>query len=793
MTPETRTFRHLARRRWPLFAVCGSLALASMMGLLQSGPAGSQPPIRTDGRVIDHLYFEGLKTVDSAYLLTVVRIPPGSVWNRDEIAAAAARLAETGKFEGNPYAEPREEDGKLALVFVVKERPFVIEISITGNKKFSTNDLLKEVELSVGSPISEFLINQTKQQIERKYKEAGYYHVAVDVDGAALRNEQRVLIRIAEGPRVKVRHIIFEGNASFTPSRLREQIETTTYIWLFRTGAFDDETAKRDVAALKKFYMDRGFLNAQVGYRIHIADNQENLTLTFQIEEGLEHFIRSIKYVGNNVFNDDKIASIMSRTYQGAPIDADILKADREKLTSAYGEQGYVYSEVTTTHVFSNEEGFVDLTVDVIEKAQYRFGRIDIRGNRRTKDKVVRRELRFYPEQLYNTVAAKEAEGRLVETRLFSEATITPQGDMPAVRDALVEVSEADTTSILFGVGVTSNNGVIGSISIENRNFDIFDWPRTTAELFKGRAFKGAGQTMKLQLEPGTELNRARIDFREPYLLDQDIGLGLGAYIFERSRDDYNEQRIGFYASLDKRFREGLLKGWAVEGATRFERIDISDVDWLAANDIKDVKGDSWLTSLKPSIVHDTTDSSFMPSKGYRFKVSYEQAGALGGDYTFGKLIAEHQHYFTLHKDIFDRKHIFQVGASAGQIFGDAPVFEKFYAGGIGSIRGFEFRGISPRDGVYNDAVGGDFMLLTNAEYSFPLMGKVLRGVMFSDMGTVRDSVGLSTWRSSVGVGARLYIKYFGPIPLAFDLAWPVSKDDQDDTQVFSFSFGTTF
>src|SRR5262249_23201663 len=146
-------------------------------------------------------------------------------------------------------------------------------------------------------------------------------------------------------------------------------------------------------------------------------------------------------------------------------------------------------------------------------KEQYRFGRIQIRGNRRTKDKVVRRELRFYPEELYNSVATKEAEQKLVETRLFSEATITPQGDLPGVRDALVDVTEADTTNILFGVGVTSNNGLVGSVSVENRNFDLFDWPRTAGEFFKGKAFKGAGQTLRLQFEPGTQLTRGRIDF----------------------------------------------------------------------------------------------------------------------------------------------------------------------------------------------------------------------------------------------------------------------------------------
>ncbi len=771
----------------------GVAVLCATTGVFQPRPdLVASPPVSPDGRVIDEVRFEGNRVSDSAYLQTVVRIAPGATWKREEIATACARLAETGKFEGSPVAEPREEGGKLIAVFVVVERPFITSIDFVGNKKFKTSELLKEIELSTGSPISEYLVQQARQVIERKYKEAGFAHVTVEADREVLQSEQRALFRITEGPRIKVRKIIFEGANAFGQRKLNGLIETSTYIWLLRTGAFDDETAQRDVAALKKFYSDRGFLNAQVGYRVELAENQSDLTLIFQIEEGIQHIIKDITFAGNTVFSNDQIAALMKASI-GRPIDADELKTDRETLTNEYGRIGYIYTDVQTNYVFDELDGFVNLKLSLVEKAQYRFGRIQIRGNRRTKDKVVRRELRFFPEELYNSVAAKEAEGRLVETRLFSEATITPQGEMPGVRDALIDVAEAETTEIRFGVGVTTNNGLTGSISLENRNFDLFDWPRNSAEMFKGKAFKGAGQTMRILIEPGTEVNRGRIDFREPFLLDKDLGFGTGFYVFQRDRREYDEERVGFYTSLDKRFREGVFKGWAVEGSPRFEYIDISGVKFLSADDIQKAQGSSWLTSLKGTLVHDRTDSTWLPSKGDKLKVSYEQAGVFGGDWVFGKAIGEYEKYFTLHKDSFDRKHILQFGASVGQIFGDSPVFERFYAGGIGSIRGFEFRGISPRDGIRNDRVGGEFMFLANAEYSFPVVGKVVRGVTFLDMGTVEDDFGINSWRAAFGVGARVYIKYFGPIPLSFDLAFPIAKDREDDEQVFSFSFGTTF
>ena len=788
------TLPYIDRRIGVVVLAATFIGLASTMGLRQDGPDAGQPagPVDAEGRIIDRVEFEGLAAVDRVYLLGVTKIKAGMVWRQDEIAEACRRLEETRKFEGTPYAEPRERDGQLVAVFVVRERPFIAAIDVVGNKAFKTSDLLSEIELEVGSPVSDFLIRQARQQIEDKYRDAGYAYATVEIDLAILEQQRRVVLTISEGPRVKVKRIVFEGNAAFGDRRLKRLIETSTYLWIFRTGAFDSETAQRDAAAIKSFYVDRGYLNAQVGHRIDFGEKESDLTLTFQIEEGLEHIIKSVAFAGNSVFDDARLLS-MTASHVGSVIDADVLKNDREKIQVAYGRLGYIYATVQATHVFDEEDGFVHLTFQINEGEQYRFGRIVIRGNQHTQDKVIRRELRFLPEGLYDTEATKTAERRLVDTRLFSEATITPQGNFPGVRDALVHVEEASTTTILFGAGITSNSGVVGSISIEQRNFDLFDWPRTSKEFFKGRSFRGAGQTMRVSLEPGTELTRGRIEFREPYLFDKELGFAVGIYAFQRGRDEYDESRVGFTTSIDKRWRGGVLDGWAGEVALRFENIRLSDIEPFTAEDIEDDDGNTFLTSVKGTLIRDKTDSRWLPSEGDRLKFSIEQAGALGGDEAFTKAIATYDRYWTLRTDTFGRKHIFQLGATAGHIFGDAPVFERFYGGGIGSVRGFEFRGISPRDGLRDDSIGGDFELLANAQYSFPLVGTTVRGVTFLDMGTIEEEFEITNWRASVGFGVRIQIKLFGPIPLAFDIAAPISSDGDDDTQVFNFSFGTTF
>ncbi len=790
-------FSHRLHQRGPAalapviaLAIAALWAAAGMMQSPETQPAASAEPVR-QGQIIRRIDFVGIKYVADGYARSIIKSQVGETFNPVVVEEDVNRLIKTNKFD-SARAEPTVENGELVLVFRCVERPFVEAVEFNGNRKFKTKDLLPEVELAPGSPISEFSIRQAVENIERKYKEAGYYYIKVDVNRTRLTNDRVVEFQITEGPRVKVKKIRFTGNNSFTPRQLKPHIETKTYIWIFRTGEFDADRADRDCASLQRFYKDQGFLDARVGYKLDFTSDTD-LTVIYEIDEGVRYAIKSITLKGNTVFPTDELLNLM-KLKPGDYFLAEKLQNDLKSITDKYGENGYIYADVRSEWVYATEEGLVDLTININEEQQYRFGRIVIRGNSDTKDKVVRRELRFFPEELYNTVATREAQNRLVETRLFKTAVITPVGDQPHVRDALVKVEEAEANTILFGVGVTSNSGLVGSVTLENRNFDIADWPRNATELFKGRAFRGAGQTLRIQLEPGTQLMRGRIDFREPYLFDQDLGFSTSVYVFQRDREDWDERRIGFFFAFDKRFREGRLKNWAVEAAFKFENVKISDVHWEDPAQIRDADGTSWLNSIKGTIVRDTTDSRFLPTRGNRSSFSYEQFGALGGDWFFGRFTADTAQHFTLLTDSSNRKHVLSLGGTLGQIFGDAPVFEKYFGGGIGSIRGFEFRRVAPMARFISEKrVGGDFELLTNAEYSFPVWEETLRGVTFLDMGTIEENTEISQWRAAIGVGMRVYLKPFGPIPLAFDFAIPLSKGPDDDTQVFSFSFGTTF
>lgn len=771
----------------------GRLAVCALALFAATGVSAQERP--ADGMVIRRVDVRGLEAISEGFIRRVLKTRVGQNYREAQVQDDVRELLRTRKFL-NVIADASIEEGQAVVVFTVQEKPTVRSVEIEGNKRFTEDELFKELAFSAGSVLDRFEVNRGRENIERKYREKGYYYAAVQVDEEMLRLEDRVVYKVTEGPRVKVRKIVFEGVRAFPEPQLRFKLKTQTYFPIFVAGAFDEETADRDALEIQDFYRKEGYLDCRVGYRLDFQDvARTDLHLVFVVDEGLRYQVQEIVVEGNEVFDEERIRSVM-QLQPGGFLRDETLQADRKRIEDLYGEIGYVDARIVNMeqpYEFLDEPGVVRLRLRIAEGAQSRFGRITIRGNPRTKDEVVRRELRFYPGEEYNTVKAREAEKRLTETGLFNRATVTPLEDVDGFREALVEVEEAQAINFIIGVGVSTDSGVIGQLSIENRNFDLFDWPRTWGEFFRGQAFRGDGQRLRLSAEPGTEVSRFRIDFTEPYFLDQPVRLDTSVYLFERDRESYDEERIGFLLAFSKRFETGLLRNWAGEIAGRVEGIDINDVRDLAANDIEDVKGNSFLTALKATLAHDTTDSRIVPTKGHRFSMAWEQVGALGGDYDFGRPSLSFAWYKTLQTDALDRKSVLGVRADAAYIVGEAPVFERFYAGGFGSIRGFKFRGITPRAGLFNDKVGGDFILLAGAEYSVPLYADNVRGVAFLDMGTVEKDFGIHSWRAAVGFGLRINLNFFGPVPIVFDFGFPIAEEEEDNNQVFNFSVGASF
>lgn len=774
-----------ARNRIPV----PMIAVGIVAGLLASSAFAQTAAV--DGSSVTEVRFEGLTSVSTGFVQSVVRTEAGETYDLAAAAEDVERLLATGRFASAEYRVEPTADG-VVVVFVVRETARLAELRFVGSKKFSDKKLRSMVPLQVGDSIDTFRAREGADGILSAYRDAGYGQATVTFDDQLLRSTGELLYSIEEGPQIRIRKILFEGAEAYSKADLNRQVTSKTYLWIFRDGKFDEDGVEADAASLQSYYRSQGYLDARASYRLEFDERQRDLTVVFSIVEGTRYSVESVEFDGTSVFSETDLRALMVLGVGDAMLESRLDRSVRA-IRERYGESGYIYASVRAVRVFSDDPGFVRITIRIDEGGQYRVGRIVVRGNERTQDKVIRRQLDLFPEEVLNMTKAREAERNLRQTRLFETTSVAAVGDQPDVRDVLVTVEEARKAGdFVFGVGVTSNSGLVGSVILDIRNFDLFDTPRTFEEFIKMRSFYGAGQRLRIEAQPGTELNRFRIDFTEPFLMDKALRFDFSMYFFERGRETYDERRIGASVSFGKRLPRGWFKDWYGELAFRLEGARVSNLDFWAPRDVRDDEGSDLLTSVKTSLVRDRTDSRFVPTRGDRIRLAYEQFGLFGGE-LFGKLTGSYTRHFTLRIDEQERKSVLSMKATGGYILGDAPVYERFYAGGIGSIRGFQFRGVSPRQGLKDDVIGGELMLLLSAEYSFPLYGEMLRGLMFTDMGTVESDFELTNWRVAIGAGVRMQIDFFGPVPLEFDIAVPVFSDENDEEQVFSFFIGATF
>jgi outer membrane protein assembly factor BamA len=429
------------------------------------------------------------------------------------------------------------------------------------------------------------------------------------------------------------------------------------------------------------------------------------------------------------------------------------------------------------------------------------MGRALVKGNSKTQDKVILRELNAQPGQLYNSAEVADATDRLKGTGYFTSVNIAPVGEEPDTRDVLAEVTEGRTASFNLGAGISSNGGLAGEVSYEQRNFDIGNWPSSWKDAFSDHTLTGAGQNFRAYVAPSTTGSSGGIRFIDPYLFDQPYIFSNELYYVRRIREAWDESRGGDRASIGKRLnRNTILSLNARAEDVEINNIqDESAVPPIRAVEVLDAEGHTTVTGLGLSLRYDTTNKGAVRYKGVIAQMAYERIGGLGGQVYMDKFTGSFDTYITLNDDLFDRKTVLALHTDAGYINDlEVPIYEAFYAGGMGTIRGFRFRGVSPRGltslgALSSDPIGGNFMWLNSAEMSYPIYTDIIRGVLFVDSGTVDRGTEIGTYRVAVGFGFRIIFPFAQQAPLAIDFGFPVVKDSTDDEQLVSFSFGITY
>lgn len=765
--------------------MCG-IILWAVIGLAGITIAEEGSP---EGLSIEAIDVVGNITLTRAEVLSVVRARPGQVFNMQTADEDVRRIAKLEAAE-SAYYNTTIENGKVTLIYVVVEHNLVRSISFKGNAKLKDLVLIKELSFKKGDYLDVFAARAGADAIREKYKKKGFPWAAVNLDEGAVMLGQ-VVYFVEEGPRAKIARVSFVGNNTFPDRQLQKTIKTRKRKLLFFSVYYDPDQLETDTEKLLEVYQRKSFLDAHVTSHVEFNENKSKAMVTFTIEEGPAYFVDSIQYTGNQYFTAEQLKA-ESKLRPDYFYSEAWTEYDAKKIKSKYGEQGFIETTVDVKRQFL-PDARVRVEFDITEGDRFRIGDVVITGNTSYQDRTIRRvmdEEKFTPGQWYNAdIARGNGEGELekiIKQSVIAEsATIQPTGDAPDTRDALVTVAEGQTGSIMVGAGIGSDDGLMGQISLTQRNFDITDVPEKFSDIFNGRGFRGAGQQFRIVATPGTEYSNYLMSFTEPYLYDKPISFSLSGSMFERQRETYDEKRLAGTIGMEKRYEDKWRRGISFTA----QNVNISDLDWDAPEDVVDVEGDNMLFGTRFYIRKDTTDSRFLPSKGHNFDLGYEQ---FVGDETFGILEGTYRWYSTLSEDLDELKTTLETKIHAGTSIGEAPVFERFYLGGIGNwaLRGFEYRGVSPRGGPSNEPIGSQWAVTGNMEIAVPLGSETFSWLFFTDAGLIEDG-GV---RASVGTGIQIMIpQFFGPVPMRFELAAPFMKDEEDDTQAFSFSVGALF
>lgn len=734
-----------------------------------------------EGQTVKEVTVLGNKLVSEIVILSKVKTKPGSEFNKDTINEDLKRLYDSGYFSSISIDVESVTDG-VRVCFVVKEKPMLREIIFIGNKKIKSSKLQRLMKSTVGEVLNESQVKDDIEEIKDFYEKKGFtlakieHEISVDeATGRAI-----VTVYIEEGLRVHIVSISFIGNKVLKPKEILKVMRTRRDT-LFTSGILKEEEFQDDLDRIKELYRTKGYLDSKVvDVKREYNPEKTKVWLTIEISEGRQYFVGKITITGNEKFSLEELQKLL-KVKSGAVFSPPALNKDIGSLRDFYYSRGYLDVRVRASTTLDSATGNMDISYKITEDGITYVGRIDVRGNTRTKDIVIRREVLVVPGEVCDSIKIKRSQERLQNLGYFKyvDVSLRPT-EVKNKKDIVIEVEEQKTGEIAFGAGYSSIDYLIGFVEISQKNFDIKNFP----------TFVGAGQKFRLRAEVGSKRQDYVLSFTEPWFLGRRLSAGFD--IFKRTRkyfsEYFDEERLGG----DVRIGKALGEYNRADLIYTYQRIDITDVREDASNEIKLEEGRRYVGSIGLSLTRDTRDSWIFPTKGYRLEIEPEVAG-VGGDTEFWKLTGSGSIYFPL---LFE--HVLRIGAQAGVVdeYGDdtrVPIFNRFFLGGATTVRGFDYRAISPKD-ENDEPIGGKTMGMGTIEYTFPLITRV-RGALFYDIGGVFPDTGefdFNQLNAAVGVGVRLNLP-IGPIQV--DYGWPVMTDEFNEGADgrFSFTMGSTF
>lgn len=722
---------------------------------------------------IGDVQIQGNRRVETSTIQAVLGVKPGDTVTLADIDRDIKAIYKLGRFK-IVDADVSAQAGIQILTYKVEERPLVREITFSGNKEIPLETLQAVLTFKAPDIYDPDKVKESLEAIRKKYEAAGYYAAEITPDVHVNDNlEAFVTFKIKEGKIIRIKKISFTGNTVFSDRQLKKVMQTREkwfLSWLIERGTYDKEVADIDRERIADQYFNKGYIDVKVSEpKVALTDDKKNLLLSYSIFEGPQYRAGRVDIQGD-LITDKKELLAKVALKKG---DVFSRKQVRDSITAVndfYADRGYAYVNVTPRTPKNKEAKTVDFLIQIEKGVKVTIERIRVSGNTKTRDKVVRREMTFAEGDTYNASALKKSKKRIKNLGYFEEVSVdTSKGSTPSLMDIDVDVKEKMTGAFSLGFGYSSVDNFIlqGALSQSN--------------------FLGLGLKATLSAALGGSSNTFRVGVLDPYFLDTNFSVGFDLFKVEREYNSFTLDSIGGDLKFGFPLDFYNLRSFFIY---RFEKKNISDVDDDASFTIREQEGKSTLSSVTAILTRDTLDYRLDPTKGSISSASVEYAG-LGGTENFVKYIVSSRHYFPLFWGT-----VFSINGEMGYLEkttgDDLPIDEKFFLGGLNTIRGFSHRKVGPRDPATGDYYGGTKEAFFNFEYIFPLLKDLgMKGVLFFDTGNAWDTEDyFSEMRYSVGVGFR----WMSPMgPLRLEWGYNLDPKEYEDNSQFDFSVGRMF
>ncbi len=745
-----------------------ALAAFLLLALLGAGTAWGGDPVLTEVRVRGNL------RVEEGLILRKVGSKPGAPLDPAQVRRDIQAIYGLGYFED----VVAELDGGV-LTYVVRERPALRDWKVEGAEHLDPEDLEDKIPLKRREILVEGEVERGAEAIRDLYREKGYYLAKVVWEVVPLedgKNQVDVVYRVQEGDKVRVKDLHLMGVTRVEEDDLRGFLATRPagpWSWLTGASAFKETDLQRDREVIRSYYLNQGFVDVKVlDPLVSLTRDRRWIRIDIPIREGEVYHLGVITFSGDLEFPEEELRKAAG-LHEGDLFRSDDLRRAYQKITDMYADKGYAFVEVDPRTRVDPESSTMSVEFHIRKGDLVRIGRIEIKGNTKTRDRVIRREMRLAEGDVYSASAIRKSRRKIQNLGFFDKVNLsTPRRPGTALVDVLVEVEEKPTGAFSFGAGYSSMDKIIGMANVSQRNF------------------LGLGYQLALQANFGSTRESYSFTFNNPRVFDSQVYAGVDAYKSIRSYVDYDKYSVGGALKLGRSFKDV----WKVRGIYSWEDAEVKNVSETASTLLKDQEGVTITSSLTGLLIYENLDNPWEPHDGTRAQWSVEWAGGpLGGDAAFVKYGAEVSTYRPLWWD-----HVFHVRGRAGfvqSLLGRAiPVYERYYLGGMNSLRGFGTRSVGPVDPESGDVIGGDKEVLLNLEYLLPLIKEAkLRGVLFFDAGNAWD-VGQEYFSTRLRTSAGVGFRWFSPLgPLRLEWGYNLDPEPGEDRSKWEFTIGGFF